>query len=416
MQDRVGLVHFRTTEPSIRTVRYYHTNVRDSIILASCTFPHFYLISPYIRTTKKHTHLPCSAMISRTGQQKGQPSSSSIQPPSVSTSIASPYTFSLGRPGGIKPPPSPSQGRARLMPNTTQSQNRPQPSSRFHNFPRNSPIDSRPNSSTNTPLRTKSTDARSGSGYSKISQPSAARLLVGSIHGTELPNLHQPSASSARGPRPVLRSNRPGPLILTITPPAAPKSTAQIKTEEERWARIRFLREKAEQARLELLALEQEEQDLISLRMPATLHERSSFSIDIDATSPMSPIMSPSPPVSPLSPATMNDGDQLSNGGSDYSTQTNVAKVKRIWVRRPEERPTTVTLSMDDSSSLSSDDVEETLNGHLNNFHEGKYFQRIIFPLFRASCVDESPYAYFDGRSHGCHTFRYDEQALDDVG
>ncbi|KAG0356548.1 hypothetical protein BG005_004514 [Podila minutissima] len=66
----------------------------------------------------------------------------------------------------------------------------------------------------------------------------------------------------------------------------------------------------------------------------------------------------------------MNDGDQLSNGGSDYSTQTNVAKVKRIWVRRPEERPTTVTLSMDDSSSLSSDDVEETLNGHLNNFHE----------------------------------------------
>ncbi|KAG0083636.1 hypothetical protein BGZ92_010606, partial [Podila epicladia] len=84
----------------------------------------------------------------------------------------------------------------------------------------------------------------------------------------------------------------------------------------------------------------------------------------------MSPILSPSPPISPLSPATMNDGDQLSNGGSGHSTRINTATAKRIWVRQREERPTMMTLSIDDSSALSSDDVEEILNGHLNNSHE----------------------------------------------
>lgn len=348
----------------------------ESIILASRSFPHFISLVRYIHTTNKYSYFPRGTMISLTSQQKGE-SSSSIQSPSVSTSSASPYTFSLGRPGAIKPPPSPSHGRSRLIPPVTQSQNRPQLFSKPQSFARNSAvIDNRPNSSTNTPSRVKSTDAKSGSGHTKMAQPSAARVLVGSTHGTELPTLQRQSVSSTlRGPGLIARSNRP-PYTLTITPPTVMKSTTLIKTEEERWARIQYLREKAEKARLELLAWEQEEQDLISHLTPAISLNRLSLSTHIGATSPVSPISSLSPPVSPLSPVMINDGDQC----PDHA-QTRVAMARTIWDRWPEERPTIMTLSMDDSTVFSPDDVEEVLNGHLNNFHEGNKFQQICFSL-----------------------------------
>ncbi|KAF8971619.1 hypothetical protein BGZ52_010176, partial [Haplosporangium bisporale] len=42
----------------------------------------------------------------------------------------------------------------------------------------------------------------------------------------------------------------------------------------------------------------------------------------------------------------------------------------RVWIKQPEGRPTGMTLSMEDSSMLSPDNVEEILNRHLNDFHE----------------------------------------------
>lgn len=315
-------------------------------------------------------------MISRTNQRKREPSSS-IQPPSISTSSTSLFTFSLGRPGGYKPPPSPSQNRSRLVPSTSQSQSRQQLFSRPQSSPRNNAVvDNRPNSSNNTPPRTKGADSRSGGGHVKMSQPSpSARVLVGSTHGTALPTLQRPSAATLRGPGLVARSSRPGPFALTITPPVVSNSNAHFKTEDERWERIRYLREKADQARLELLALEQEEQDLIG-----------SFSTDTNATSPVSPISSASPPVSPLSSAFLNSEDQSSDHSSDHLTYTRVATAKRVWIKQPVGRPTVMTLSMEDSSALSPDNVEEILNGHLNDFHEGKLFTIDCFlSLFQAA-------------------------------
>jgi hypothetical protein len=354
-------------------------HTRKQSLFASCLFPYPQFVSPVHH--QDQTYLLRSTMISRTNQHKGQPSSS-IQSPSNSTSSASPYMFSLGRPGGVKPLTSPSQNRSRLVTPTTQSQNRQQLFSRPQSFPKNNAVvDNRPNFSNNAPPRTKGADAISGSGHAKMTQPlPSVRVLAGSTHGTALPTFQRPSAATLRGPGLVARPNRPGPYTLTITPPVVSKSNAHFKTEEERWERIRYLREKAGQIRLELLALEQEEQDLISPLM-STSHKGRRFSTDTSAISPESPISSPSPPVSPLSPALMNNEGQSLDQGSDHLTYTKVTTAKRVWIKQPEGRPTVMAPSTENSSVLSPDDVEAILNGYLNDFHEGELFSTHLFSL-----------------------------------
>ncbi|KAF9415674.1 putative lipase atg15 [Podila epigama] len=225
-------------------------------------------------------------------------------------------------------------------------------------------------------------------GIESGSNGSKGRVLAGSVHGSGLSTLTRSSTvsyanreSSALGRRTV----KPGPY----TPPPAVssysssspslatsvKTKPKVATEEERWERIQYLRARAEEARLELLALEQEEQDLISPLMPSnpnddtatsernpplTLKTQKGLAGSGATWYPNSPLSSPSPPISPLSPVSSTDANPYPDEGSGSLTQSRNATGS--WFQKL-KYPTSPLLPV-------NDDVEDILNSHLNHYQE----------------------------------------------
>ncbi|KAG0345183.1 hypothetical protein BG004_003894 [Podila humilis] len=194
------------------------------------------------------------------------------------------------------------------------------------------------------------------------------------------------------------------PYNMTTSSAVGSSSPTKCRSQEERSERIRYLRAKAEETRLELLALEQEELDLIPPVQTTTPSEgtnsdqhkgyasiqsghlypvhhctrlvmgdmrKTSRSGAADgstglgmAASPLSPLSSLSPPISPLATVCWTADTLTSPLRSSTAT--------RVQSRQTERSPAKVTSVRiaNQSTILSPDDVEDVLNSHLRGFHE----------------------------------------------